>query len=195
MTWYRRGIWRMIPAIVLGLMVLAPAAMAQYGVPLFDMGDEAEGNFHLFSSAFESNTVMPRRYTCDSRNASPPLEWSGASVRAESFAIIMDDPDAPVGTWVHWVVYNIPGTVTELPEGVAKQETLPDGTRQGLNSFGEIGYSGPCPPRGPEHRYVFRLYALDAMLDLPASATKEDLLVALEHHVLGRTKLVGRYER
>lgn len=187
-----RRYWWLTLGLVLG--VLAPSAWAQYGVPLFDTEEES-GRFRFWSPAFESNSRVPSRYTCDSRNVSPPLEWEGAPIRAESFALIMDDPDAPVGTWVHWVLFNIPGRAIELPEGIPTDEVLPDGSRQGRNSFGEIGYGGPCPPRGPEHRYVFRLYALDTMLDLPPGTTKEELLAAIEHHVLARVRLVGRYGR
>jgi Raf kinase inhibitor-like YbhB/YbcL family protein len=182
--------------LTLGLVLgsFMPAAWAQYGVPLFEEEESATA-FRLVSPAFESDSRIPTRYTCESRNVSPPLEWGWAPIRTESFALIMDDPDAPVGAWVHWVIYNIPADAAGLPEGVSREAESSEGIRQGTNGFGEIGYGGPCPPPGPEHRYVFRLYALDAMLDLPPGATKEELLAAIEHHVLARAKLVGRYER
>ena len=134
-------------------------------------------------------------YTCDGKDISPELAWSGAPDGTKSFALICDDPDAPVGTWVHWVVYNIPSHATGLPKGVPTIKELPDGTRQGINDFHRIGYGGPCPPRGPAHRYFFKLYALDTKLDLPPGATKEQVLEAMKGHVLGEAQLMGKYER
>ena len=114
---------------------------------------------------------------------------------AQSFALIADDPDAPVGTWVHWVLFDIPGKTRELPEGVAKQEELADGSRQGRNDFRRIGYGGPCPPPGRPHRYFFKLYALDGKLNLKAGATKAEVEKAMQRHVLAQGELIGRYGR
>ncbi len=155
-------------------------------------GEEAtmEG-FVLASPAFPDGGPIPSRFTADGADLSPRLEIRGAPEGTASFALIVDDPDAPVGTWVHWVAWNIPGGTTVIPEGA-----LPEGAVEGTNSWGRTGWGGPSPPRGTGvHRYVFTLYALDAPLDLPASADKDRLLQAMEGHVLGRARLVGTYTR
>ena len=121
--------------------------------------------------------------------------WNGAPAGTQSFALIADDPDAPVGTWTHWIIWNIPAKATALPEGVSKVEESADGTRQGKNDFKCIGYGGPCPPAGKPHRYFFKLYALDIMLDLNAGANKNELVRALKGHVLSQTEVMGKYGR
>lgn len=122
--------------------------------------------FELKTDAFEPKGVIAARYTCDGNDFSPALYWQNPPVGTKSFALIMDDPDAPMGTWVHWVVYNIPAAVSQLGEGFERQTTLPDGTKQGITDFGRMGYGGPCPPPGKPHRYYFKLYALDVLLNL-----------------------------
>jgi len=149
---------------------------------------------NLTSSAFAQGAMIPKEYTCDGRDISPPLSWSEPPEKTQSFALIMDDPDAPMGTWVHWVIYNIPATVHTLREGVPPNADLPDGSRQGRNSWRRIGYGGPCPPSGT-HRYFFKLYALDTMLGLAAGATKEELLKAMEGNILAQAELMGKYSR
>lgn len=149
----------------------------------------------LTSPAFKEGEQIPRQYTCEGKDVSPPLQWEHAPEGTRSFALICDDPDAPVGTWVHWVIWNIPGKLNELPEGVVAKEQLADGTRQGKNDFRRIGYGGPCPPRGPAHRYFFKLYALNTVLDLRAGASKKDLLKAMEGHILAEAQLMGTYKR
>ena len=141
--------------------------------------------FTVKSSAFGAGAEIPSQFTCSAVDVSPALEWSGASAKAASFALIMDDPDAPAGTWVHWVLWNLPPSAHALPEGVAKQEKLDDGSRQGRNDFGKVGYNGPCPPPGKTHRYFFRLYALDDKLDLAPGATRRELDAAMKGHVVG----------
>ncbi|MGB9770444.1 MAG: YbhB/YbcL family Raf kinase inhibitor-like protein [Candidatus Kapaibacteriota bacterium] len=148
----------------------------------------------IFSSAFENAGFIPRKYTCDGENVSPPLNWKNLPPGTKSLAIINDDPDAPMGTWVHWVIYNIPATSSGLPENVKPQEKLPDGTLQGKNSWGRIGYGGPCPPSGT-HRYYFKIYALDKMLDLKPGATKEQVLKAMQGHILAEGAFYGKYSR
>lgn len=148
----------------------------------------------LKSSAFKAGESIPPKYTCDGQDISPPLEWSAVPSGAKTLALISDDPDAPVGTWVHWVMWNIPATATSLPENVAKKDSLPDGTKQGTTDFRRIGYGGPCPPSGT-HRYYFKLYALDTTLDLPSSTTKKELESAMKGHIIGQTELIGRYSR
>jgi Raf kinase inhibitor-like YbhB/YbcL family protein len=148
----------------------------------------------LTSTAFSDGGLIPRRYTCDGEDVSPPLAWRDAPAGTRSFALICDDPDAPAKVWVHWVIYNLPATVTDLPEAVPPDPELPRGGRQGRNDFGRLGYGGPCPPSGT-HRYFFRLYALDALLDLAPGATKGDLVRKMAGHILAETVLVGRYAR
>jgi Raf kinase inhibitor-like YbhB/YbcL family protein len=149
----------------------------------------------LTSSAFTEGASIPTMYTCDGKDVSPPLKWSNVPEGTKSFALISDDPDAPVGTWVHWVIYDIPAEVTELPEAVPTTETLANGAKQGRNDFKRIGYGGPCPPRGGPHRYFFKLYALDSQLGLKPGATKKELLKAMEGHILAEGQLMGTYQR
>ena len=149
----------------------------------------------LNSSAFADGSPIPSKYTCDGNDVSPPLNWSGVPQGTKSLALICDDPDAPAGTWVHWVLYDIPATTDELPAGVPATETLSSGARQGLNDFRRVGYGGPCPPRGNPHRYFFRLYALAARLDLKTRATKADVVRAMQGHLLAEAQLMGKYQR
>ena len=152
--------------------------------------------FTLTSAAFRDGAGIPVKYTCDGVDVSPPLSWSSAPAGTGSFALIVDDPDAPAGTWVHWVLYNLPADVSELPENIAKVESLDlDGARQGRNDFRRPGYGGPCPPPGPAHRYFFKLYALAAPLTLKAGAQKRDVEAAMEGHVLATAQLMGTYGR
>jgi Raf kinase inhibitor-like YbhB/YbcL family protein len=149
----------------------------------------------LTSPAFVHGDVIPRVHTCDGDDVSPPLTWSGVPVERRSFALICDDPDAPRGTWVHWVLYNLPGESVELSQGVPPTPELPSGGRQGRNDSGDIGYSGPCPPPGKPHRYYFRLYALDIMLTLPHSVSRAELDRAMTDHILAQGTLMGTYQR
>ncbi len=149
----------------------------------------------LTSSAFKEGETIPAKYTCDARDVSPPLAWQGTPTNAKSLALIADDPDAPSGTWVHWVLYDLPAHVTELPEDVAKTQHIPQGATQGLNDFRHLGYGGPCPPPGKPHRYFFKLYALDTRLDLKPGATKKEVERAMANHVLAQGQLMGRYGR
>jgi Raf kinase inhibitor-like YbhB/YbcL family protein len=148
----------------------------------------------ITSSSFKEGEMIPSKYTCDGDDISPQLSWTGAPDNAKSFALISDDPDAPMGVWVHWVVYNIPTTVSELKENFPKDKSFSDGTKQGISDFQSIGYGGPCPPSGT-HRYYFKLYALDIMLDKDAGMTKKELLNAMEGHRLSETQLMGKYKR
>lgn len=155
----------------------------------------AASEFALRSSAFSEGGTIPKVHTCDDRDVSPPLTWQGAPAGTESFALLCDDPDAPRGTWVHWVLYNIPPTTAELAPGLPAHESVLEGSRHGMNDFRRLGYGGPCPPRGPAHRYFFRLLALDRKLDLPPGPTMKQVLEAAEGHILGRAELMGRYGR
>jgi Raf kinase inhibitor-like YbhB/YbcL family protein len=149
----------------------------------------------ISSTAFSAGEAIPKKFTCDGPDVSPQLKWNGAPANTQSIALIMDDPDAPAGTWVHWVLYDLPANTRELSEGVAKQEQLSSGARQGRNDFGKIGYSGPCPPPGKPHRYFFKLSALDTKLNLKSGATKADLERAMKGHILAQAELIGRYGR
>jgi len=151
--------------------------------------------FELTSSAFEAEETIPDRYTCEGADVSPPLSWRDAPGGTESFALLCEDPDAPGGTFTHWLLYGIPSTKDGLPEGVENDPHLSWGAAQGRNDFGNIGYGGPCPPMGSAHRYYFRLYALDEALDLPPGASRHQLLSRVEDHALARTGLMGRYGR
>ena len=151
--------------------------------------------FFLSSASFRNGQPMPAKHTCEGIDASPALKWEGAPTGTKSFALICDDPDAPGGSWVHWVIYEIPANTKELPEGVAKSDAAA-GARQGMNDFGKVGYGGPCPPRGHGlHHYHFRLYALDTDLNLAARVTRRQLEAAMKGHILGQTELVGTYQR
>lgn len=152
-------------------------------------------DFTLKSNAFEAGETIPTRYTCDGEDVSPPLEWTDPPEETVAFALICDDPDAPRGTWTHWVLYNIPADFRLLREGVPTTERLNWGGIQGRNDFGQIGYGGPCPPRGPAHRYYFRLFALDEQIDLPAGATRQEVLRRIHGHILAEAELMGRYAR
>ncbi len=149
----------------------------------------------LTSSVFAEGQPIPKKYTCDAENASPPLKWSGAPSNTRSFALIVDDPDAPAGTWVHWVLYNIPASLVELPEGVPASDNVLNGAAQGRNDFRQVGYGGPCPPRGSPHHYDFKLYALDTVPTLKPGASKADLLRVMEGHILAQGQLSGTYRR
>jgi Raf kinase inhibitor-like YbhB/YbcL family protein len=146
------------------------------------------------SSAFGSGEMIAAKYTCDGADFSPPLEWAGSPAGTRSFALICDDPDAPMGTWVHWVIYDIPPTATMLAEGITRQKDLPGGGTQGINDFRKVGYGGPCPPGGT-HRYFFKLYALDTMLGLKPGITKDQLLKAMRGHILAEAQIMGTYRR
>ncbi len=149
----------------------------------------------LISAEFKEGGTIPVEYTCSGKNISPALSWSGMPAGTKSIALIMDDPDAPAGTFVHWVLYNIPAGTQKLPKGLSKKETLDDGSRQGMTDFDRVGYGGPCPPPGKPHRYYFRLYALDTKLDLHAGATKDDVEKAMKGHILAQGELMGKFGR
>jgi len=151
--------------------------------------------FTISSSNFSSGGEIPKKFSCDDSDVSPELSWTGAPAGVRSFAVIADDPDAPAGTWTHWVLFDLPPQTTELPEGVPKVDEVPTGGRQGRNDFGKIGYNGPCPPPGKPHRYFFKLYALDQMLNLKPGASKREVEQAMQGHVLGKAELTGKYRR
>ena len=189
-----RGIRKMTTGIFFAGWLLLTAWIGNGGGGASAGGDGAM-TFTLQSASFSPGGEIDRKYTCDGPDLSPPLSWSDAPAAAKSFSLICDDPDAPAGTWVHWVLYDLPGAARSLPEGVPKDQELKDGSRQGRNDFGRIGYGGPCPPRGPAHRYFFKLYALDAKLNLKPGASKADVERAMKGHILTQVELMGRYKR
>jgi len=155
---------------------------------------EPDMSITLTSPSFEEGEMIPVQYTCDGKNISPALNWKNIPDSTKSLALIVEDPDAPGQTWIHWVLYNIPPSVTELPENTSADKKLKNGAVNGTSSFRKLGYGGPCPPSGT-HRYFFRIYALNTMLNLDPGATKTELVDAMKGHILSEGQLMGRYER
>lgn len=152
-------------------------------------------SIQIRSAAFDEGQSIPQKHTCDGEDVSPSLSWRNAPDKTKSFALICDDPDAPSGAWVHWVIYDLPAAITELPEAIPTKEEVLNGAKQGTNDFSRIGYGGPCPPKGNPHRYYFKVYALDSVLSLKAGSTKADVENAMKGHVLGEGKIMGTYKR
>jgi len=152
-------------------------------------------SFELKSPDFTQGSTIPLQFSCVGADISPALEWKAPPPDTQSFALIADDPDAPVGTWVHWILYNLPASAHSLPQNSPKSEKVKDGTLQGRNDFGKIGYGGPCPPSGKAHRHFFKLYALDAQLTLQSGATNKDLERAMKSHILEQAETMGRFSR
>jgi Raf kinase inhibitor-like YbhB/YbcL family protein len=146
------------------------------------------------SPVFKEGEIIPSKYTCDGENISPPLSWKNAPAETKSFALLIDDPDAPAGDWVHWIIYNIPAAIHELKEGASSKKLLPKEAIEGITDFRKTGYGGPCPPSGI-HRYFFKLYALSTALQLPAGVTKKQLLEAMKGHIISEAALIGKYKR
>jgi Raf kinase inhibitor-like YbhB/YbcL family protein len=174
-------------------------ALALVGTGPLAAQTEASAKFHIGSKDFKNGGPIPDLYTCQGKNQSPELFWKNAPAKTQSFALVVEDPDAPLQTWVHWMIYNIPvkkggpdANTYELTEGFPRTEIATGGILQGLNDFRKIGYDGPCPPSGI-HRYYFKLYALNAVLPVGAGLTEQQLLVALKGHVLAQTQVVGTY--
>lgn len=158
-----------------------------------------DSDMHLLSSDVSPGGDIPRQFTCDGDDVSPDLRWTGVPAGTATFALILDDPDAPPGTWIHWVIWNLDGDVRILPTGVPRDDTLAGGAVQGacwgVHRFSRVGYYGPCPPPGKPHRYFFRLYALDTRLDLPPRSTRAQVDAAMAGHILAETELMGRFGR
>jgi Raf kinase inhibitor-like YbhB/YbcL family protein len=176
-------------AVLVGLASCLPlggACLSHGGAPV---------SFELKSPDFKAGSAIPLQFTCVGADISPALQWNAPPSDTQSLALIADDPDAPVGTWVHWVLYNLPAKARSLQQNFPKSEKSQDGTLQGRNDFGKIGYGGPCPPPGGAHRYFFKLYALDTQLTLKAGASKKDLERAMQSHILAQTEYMGRFSR
>jgi Raf kinase inhibitor-like YbhB/YbcL family protein len=155
----------------------------------------APDTLKLKSSDFPAGATIPKQFTCAGADISPSFSWSDPPASTQSFALIADDPDAPAGNWVHWVVYNLPATLRALPQNFPKSEQANDGSHQGNNDFAKTGYNGPCPPPGKPHRYFFKLYALDTKLTLKPGASKKDVEAAMQGHILAQGQYVGRFSR
>jgi Raf kinase inhibitor-like YbhB/YbcL family protein len=151
--------------------------------------------FTIRTGAFLNGAAIPAKYTCSGANISPDLEWSDPPKDAKSLALIVDDPDAPGGTWTHWIIWDIPPHAPGLPEAVPHGELLQSGARQGKNDFGKTGYGGPCPPPGKTHRYFFRMYSLDHVLELKAGSERPDLEDAMKRHILTQAEWMGTFKR
>jgi len=149
---------------------------------------------NLTSSSFNNGELIPSKYTCDGKNISPSLSWDKPADSIKRFAIIVEDPDSPGGTFVHWVVYNIPSNIKNLPDDITPIKNIPDEVLLGTNSFGHIGYGGPCPPSGT-HRYIFRIYGLSNVVHLEAGAEKGELMRAMQKHIIAEGELMGKYSR
>lgn len=152
-------------------------------------------SFSLSSSSFSNGGMIDKKFTCDGADVSPQLSWMESPAGTKSLALLADDPDAPVGNWNHWAMWNVSANQRSLSEGVSKEARLPDGSQQGMNDFRKTGYNGPCPPRGNPHRYYFKLFALDTKLDLKSDAGKKELEAAMQGHILAQAEWMGRYGR
>ncbi|MGB3492873.1 MAG: YbhB/YbcL family Raf kinase inhibitor-like protein [Elainellaceae cyanobacterium] len=180
--------YRLIFLGLVGLLLLGCGSAPEVELPA------SSQPMQLQSSAFDPEETIPQTYTCDGQDLSPPLSWDAPPEGTQSLALIADDPDAPSGTFVHWIIFNLAADVRSLPEAVPPDNTLPSGGIQGKNGFGNIGFGGPCPPSGT-HRYFFKLYALDTELDLGSGASKPDVVKAIDGHILGHAELMGTYSR
>jgi len=187
-----RDAWQRIAIVgIMGLSIMGvEGAAPRKGLPRRE-------RMQLTTTAFKSGTAIPKKFTGE--DVSPPLAWTGVPAGTQSFALIMEDPDAPPGTWVHWVLYDLPGTLRELKENTPKTETLKNGGTHGacwgVDRFDRVGYYGPCPPPGKPHRYYFRIYALDTVLKWPPKKTAAELRQAMKGHILGEGELMGTYGR
>lgn len=180
--------WLLIAAVALAL----PGCVARRTVS--DPGGTPM-TLEVSSSAFQEGAMIPKEYTGDGKDTSPPLRWGEPPTETKSFAILCEDPDAPKGTWTHWVLINLPPDTRELPAAVPTKETLDNGAKQGTNDFKKIGYGGPAPPKGKPHRYYFKVFALDTTLDLPAGTSRKEVLDAMKGHILAEGHVMGLYQR
>lgn len=181
LRWFR---WVVFCFLIAALVIRVSAA-----------DSNGKGAMQLTSTAFAEGQSIPAKYTCTGKNISPPLSWTGAPAETKSLALITDDPDAPAGTWVHWVLFDLPAGTSGLPEDLSKGQHVAGGATQGLNDFKHLGYGGPCPPPGKPHRYFFKLYALDTTLGLKPGSSKKDVEHAMEKHILAQGQLMGIYQR
>jgi len=184
--------WLVVACVV---VLTACSKTESPATPVTPDAEKAAMSIKVTSDAFTEGNPIPVEYTCDGSDISPPLAWSGVPANSKSLALICDDPDAPSGTFVHWVVYSIPAGETQLPKSVPSTPTLANGARQGKNGFGTIGYRGPCPPKGGPHRYFFHIYALDTTIDEAAGAARSSIDRAMKGHIIGEGHVMGTYQR
>jgi Raf kinase inhibitor-like YbhB/YbcL family protein len=184
-----------VALLLTGIACVQQSAGTSQGQVNDDMEKMTYSRLDVTSPAFKDNQRIPVKYTADGDDMSPPLKWADRPEGVTEYALIVEDPDAPGGTFTHWVIYGIPGSYDHLDDGVPQVEELDNGAMQGPNSMGKIGYMGPSPPKGKPHRYIFTLYALDAKLDLPAGITKEELRNAMQGHIISEGKVTGIYGR
>lgn len=189
------GVARVKQGTLFGLTICAMLACGFFTSAVIMQPPDPAKQMQLTSTAFKHMQPIPGDYTCEGKNISPPLSWSGAPAGTKSFALIMDDPDAPGGVWTHWVAYDLSPDTSELAEDTAKSQYIAGTAKQGLNDFKHLGYGGPCPPGGKAHRYFFKLYALDAMLGLKPGASKREVEAAMANHILAQGQLIGTYQR
>lgn len=192
----KRANWTLRVTVLAFLVVLGGISVAVRTRAKSSPAARSTVTFQLTSTGFETGQSIPARFTCSGENVSPPLHWSGAPAGTRSFVLIMDDPDAPAGVWVHWVLYDLPASQSSLPSLSAAASRLPGGGLEGRNNFRKIGYGGPCPPPGRPHRYFFRLYALTVnSLSLPPGATRQQVDDAMRGKILGEAELMGTFGR
>lgn len=193
----RKQILKINNLIVLGFVTFLFLGMAkgESASESPELKDTEIKKLTVTSSSFRNGEFIPRKHTCDGRDKSPALRWDPIPKGTQSFVIIADDPDAPNGTWTHWILYDMPPTINFIPKGFPPIKKLANAEKHGLNDFAKLGYAGPCPPLGEEHRYYFRVYAVDKMFGFDASKSREEIDQAIEGHVLAKGELMGRYKR
>jgi Raf kinase inhibitor-like YbhB/YbcL family protein len=187
-------VWIWCGALLLAGMVAKPPRHARAATAPSAAQNQPEAKLQLTSSSFQADSALAAQYTCDGTNVSPSLAWTEPPAGTQSFALVVDDPDAPAKTVIHWLIYDLPAATRALPEGVPTKAKLPDGSRQGKNDHGKIGYSGPCPPAGAAHHYFFKLYALDYQTGLKPKATGADVEKAIKGHILAMAELIARFQ-
>ena len=181
-------------AVLLSGLAVRPVFDVRAAVAQSPAQKPAEAKLQVTSASFEADSALPAKYTCDGRDVSPALAWNEPPAGTKSFALVVDDPDTPKKTVIHWLIYDLPAATHTLPEGVPTKAKLPDGSRQGKNDHGKIGYSGPCPPAGAAHHYFFKLYALDYQTGLKPKATAADVEKAIKGHILAQAELIARFQ-
>jgi Raf kinase inhibitor-like YbhB/YbcL family protein len=191
----QRRILKLIAIVAAGIALVIAFVFVRTHSALRATPREATMSFALTTPAFETGGWIPADCTCDGKDTSPLLAWTHPPAGTKSFALIVDDPDAPGKTWVHWLLYDLPPDTSGLPENMPREMVFENGSEQGKNDFHNVGYNGPCPPKGKPHRYFFRLYSLDTLLHLMPGANRSALDRAMQGHILGKTELMGRYQR
>jgi Raf kinase inhibitor-like YbhB/YbcL family protein len=181
-------------AVLLAGLFVKPALQVRAAVAQSAAQKPAEAKLQLTSSSFEADSALPANYTCAGADVSPVLAWNEPPAGTQSFALVVDDPDVPTKTVIHWLIYDLPPATRALPEGVPTKAKLPDGSRQGKNDYGKIGYSGPCPASGAAHHYFFKLYALDYQTGLKSKATAAEVDKAIKGHILAEAELIARFK-